>query len=136
MGVEPFLLASTLRVVIAQRLVRQLCSACRRADVVDAAAASLLGVATGAPIYRATGCPTCAGTGYAGRVGLFEVVRVDDTLRHLISANATEDELSAHAFAGTTNLAQAAREAVAAGLTTLEEAVRVIRKDGGPNAHV
>ena len=136
MGVEPFLLASTLRVVIAQRLVRQLCSACRRADVVDAAAASLLGVATGAPIYRATGCPTCAGTGYAGRVGLFEVVRVDDTLRHLISANATEDELSAHAFAGTTSLAQAARDAVAAGLTTLEEAVRVIRKDGGPNAHV
>jgi general secretion pathway protein E len=136
MGVEPFLLASTLRVVIAQRLVRQLCPACRRADVADTAAASLLGVAAGTPIYRATGCAACAGSGFVGRLGLFEVVRVDDTLRRLISTNATEDELAAHAFAEATTLAQAARAAVAAGMTTLEEAVRVIRKDGVHNAHV
>lgn len=136
MGIEPFLLASTLRVVIAQRLVRQLCPACRRADIADASVASLIGVAAGATIYRATGCPACAGTGYSGRAGLFEVVRIDDALRRLISANATEDELSAHAFADTVSLAQSARAAVTAGVTTIEEAVRVIRKDGGQHAHV
>jgi general secretion pathway protein E len=136
MGVEPFLLASTLRVVIAQRLVRQLCTNCRKADVADPAIASMLGIAPGSPVHRATGCPVCAGTGYAGRVGLFEVVRIDETLRRLIGANASEQELAAHAFQNAETLADAARSAVTAGLTTPEEAVRVVRKDGGHYAHV
>lgn len=136
MGIEPFLLASTLRVVIAQRLVRQLCGACRRAGDADAAIASLLGIAEDTPIYAAAGCQTCGGTGYAGRIGLFEVVRIDERLRRLISAGASEQELADQAFREGVTLADAARSAVAAGLTTAEEALRVIRKDGGLNAHV
>ncbi len=136
MGVEPFLLASTLRVVIAQRLVRRLCTKCRRADVADDGVASLLGVAAASPLFRATGCQECAGTGYAGRLGLFEILRADETLRRMISAGASEQELTAHAFSNSLTLVQAARNAVTAGLTTAEEALRVIRKDGGQNAHV
>jgi general secretion pathway protein E len=136
LGVEPFLLASTLRVILAQRLVRRLCPQCRRPAPADASAASAIGLPPNATVHRAVGCPACAGTGYAGRVGLFELVRIDDTLRRLISANATEADLSAHAFASSPTLAQAARDAVAQGLTTIEEALRVTRQDGGANAHI
>jgi general secretion pathway protein E len=137
MGVERFLLASTLRVIVAQRLVRRLCPSCRKAEVADAAAAALVGVEVGSTIYRAAGCPACAQTGYAGRVGLYELVRVDDTLRRLISAGAEETEMAAHAFAGGgRTLAQAARACIGGGLTTVEEAVRVIRQEAGPHAHV
>ena len=133
-GIEPFLIASTLRGVIAQRLVRRLCLACRRAEAVDATGASLAGIAPGAMIHRALGCPQCGGTGYAGRLGLFELVRADEGLRKLISANAPEGELAAHAFADNAQLAQSAREAVLRGDTTIEEALRVIRPEGGRHA--
>ena len=66
----------------------------------------------------------------------FEVVRIDDTLRRLIAANASEQELATHAFQTAPTLADAARAAVSSGLTTPEEAIRVVRKDGGQNAHV
>lgn len=136
MGVEPFLLASSLRVVVAQRLVRKLCHSCRQPETTDASVANLVGVASGTTFFRAVGCPVCAGTGYAGRLGLFEVVRVDDALRRLISSSASEHELSAHAFTKGKTLADTAREAVALGLTTPEEAIRVIRKDGGARANI
>ena len=88
----------------------------------------------GAIIHRALGCPQCGGTGYAGRLGLFELVRADEGLRKLISANAPEGELVAHAFADNAQLAQSAREAVLRGDTTIEEALRVIRPEGGRHA--
>jgi len=133
-GIEPFLIASTLRGVIAQRLVRRLCLACRRAEAVDATGASLAGITPGVVIHRAVGCPQCGGTGYSGRLGLFELVRADEGLRRLISANAPEGELAAHAFANAAELAQSAREAVLLGETTIEEALRVIRPEGGRHA--
>jgi len=133
-GVEPFLIASTLRGVIAQRLVRRLCAACRKAEAIDDAGATLAGMAPGSTIHRALGCAQCGGTGYASRLGLFELVRADDGLRRLISANAPEQELSAHAFANAPRLAQSAREAVLRGETTIEEALRVIRPEGGRHA--
>jgi general secretion pathway protein E len=133
-GIEPFLIASTLRGVIAQRLVRRLCPACRRAETVDASGADLAGLPVGAVIHRAVGCPQCGGTGYAGRLGLFELVRSDEGLRRLISANAPEADLAAHAFANAPQLAQSAREAVLRGETTIEEALRVIRPEGGRHA--
>ncbi|MDZ4762245.1 MAG: type II secretion system ATPase GspE [Alphaproteobacteria bacterium] len=133
MGVEPFLLASTLRVILAQRLVRRLCPACRRADIADAAIASLSGIEIGAPVFRATGCASCAGTGYVGRVGLYEIVRIDDALRRLIGSNANESEMSALAFTNGATLSHTAREYVRNGVTTVEEAVRVIRQEA--NAH-
>lgn len=135
-GVEPFLIASTLRGIIAQRLVRRLCPSCRRAEAADDGAAALAGLASGTTIYRATGCGKCGGTGYQGRLGLFELVRADDALRRMISANATEAELAAHAFKSCEQLSEAARKAVVAGETTLEEALRVMRQDGAVHANV
>lgn len=133
-GVEPFLIASTLRAIIAQRLVRRLCPACRRAEPADAGAAAIAGLPPGTKIYRAAGCTACGGTGYAGRIGLFELVRADDALRRMISTNATESEISAHAFRASAPLAESARQAVASGETTIEEALRVMRQDGAVHA--
>src|SRR3546814_5703554 len=71
MRVEPFLLASTLRAVIAQRLVRRLCQHCHEAVQADKSASALLGFDPGTIIYRALGCDACSGTGYKGRIGVF-----------------------------------------------------------------
>ncbi|MFS0771516.1 ATPase, T2SS/T4P/T4SS family [Sphingomonas sp. 1P08PE] len=140
MKVEPFLLASTLRAVIAQRLVRRLCPHCRRAVPAGERApgvkvragdtlATLLGIPSSATIYEPVGCDQCNNTGFKGRIGVFEAVRVDDTIRRLINEGGDEAAISAHAFARTPNLAAAARDLVIAGQTTPEEAIRVSRRD-------
>ncbi|HRO87370.1 MAG TPA: type II secretion system ATPase GspE [Chiayiivirga sp.] len=130
MGIEPFLLASSLRLVLAQRLLRRLCTACREPMPADAAAAALLGdEASGATLYRATGCAQCSHTGYAGRLGIHEALEIDERMRQLIGANADEDALAAVAFAGGHRLGDAARAAVLRGDTTLEEAMRVTRQE-------
>ena len=129
MGVEPFLLASTLRVILAQRLVRRLCDLCKRPEPADASAARLVGVAVGHILHRPVGCPHCKQTGYVGRIGVYEAIRIDDRLRRMIGEGADEDEMAAHAFAGAETLGQGARAYVAAGVTTLEEAIRVTRQE-------
>ncbi|WP_373458471.1 GspE/PulE family protein [Sphingomonas faeni] len=129
MKVESFLLASTLRAVIAQRLVRRLCPTCRKAVPASDTVAPLLGIAPDAVIYVAQGCEDCNQTGYKGRIGVFEAVRIDDTIRRLINTDGHESEITAHAFAKSPNLAQSARDLVLSGQTTAEEAVRVSRRD-------
>jgi general secretion pathway protein E len=134
MKVEPFLLASTLRAVVAQRLVRRLCPSCRAPVPTETGPAALLGLESGAVVYRPTGCGECAQSGFQGRIGVFEIVRVDATLRALINAGADEGAIAQHAFASGPNLAAAARELVLAGETTPEEAFRVSRMDESANA--
>jgi len=131
MGVEPFLLASTLRLIVAQRLVRRLCGQCRRPETADAATARLAGIDRGARVWRPQGCAHCQNTGYVGRVGLYEVIRVDDRVRRLIAAEADEEAISAAAFggAGADTLTQRARALVLEGVTSVEEAVRVTRQE-------
>jgi len=129
MGVEPFLLASTLRLIVAQRLVRRLCPACRRSEPADRATARLIGVKPGEPVWRAQGCDRCHQTGYVGRVGLYEVIAVDDRVRRLIAAEADEDAINAVAFERMDTLSQRARAFVLGGLTSVEEAVRVTRRE-------
>ena len=132
MGMEPFLLASTVRLVLAQRLVRRLCPHCRALREPDALGRQVMGAGYGGPMYRAVGCPRCNHTGYAGRLGVYEAVAIDDTLRRLIGENADEDALARAAFACAGTLAASARAAVAAGDTTPEEALRVARQDDAP----
>lgn len=129
MGVEPFLLASTLRLIVAQRLVRRLCGECRRAEPADAATARLLGIKAGQTVWRPQGCAHCNQTGYVGRVGLYEVIRVDDRVRRLIAAEADEDAINAAAFDAAGTLSQRARALVLDGTTSVEEAVRVTRQE-------
>ena len=129
MGIEPFLLASTLRLIVAQRLVRRLCDACRTDDTADAPTARLLGVKTGRRIWRAQGCAHCSQSGYVGRVGLYETIRIDDRIRGLIAAEAGEAAINAAAFTAGGTLTDRARALVLDGVTTVEEAVRVTRQD-------
>jgi general secretion pathway protein E len=129
MKIEPFLLASTLRAVIAQRLVRRLCPACRVPVQATGSVSALLGFDSGAVIHEARGCPECSNTGYKGRIGVFEAVRIDDTIRRLINAGGDEAVIANHAFRNAPNLGSAARALVREGVTTAEEAVRISRRE-------
>ncbi len=130
MKIEPFLLASTLRAVIAQRLVRRLCPNCREPVQASGSAGALLGFDPGTIIYEARGCGECGNSGYKGRIGVFEAVRIDDTVRRLINSGGDEAVIASHVFRSNPNLGSAARKLVLDGVTTAEEAVRVSRRDG------
>src|SRR5690606_5236521 len=131
-GIEPFLLASSLRLVVAQRLLRRLCPHCRQPRADDALATALFAHAPAGPLYEAVGCARCNHTGYAGRLGIHEVIPVDATIRRLVAGDAGEDAIAAAAFPRGGRLADAARDLVARGLTTLEEALRVTHQDAAP----
>lgn len=127
MGVEPFLLSSTLAGVLAQRLVRRLCPSCKEKVPADAATLSLLGRDQQADIYRATGCARCNHTGYEGRIGIFELVAIDDRLKSLIHDNAGEQALAAEAHKSFPTLSKGGFHHVLAGETSVEEVLRVVR---------
>ena len=129
MKVEPFLLASSLRAVVAQRLVRRLCPACREEVPAESGLAALLGFGPGTSVFRATGCAECGQSGFKGRTGVFEAVRIDSAVRRMINEGADEAAIARHAFAGASNLAAAVRALVLSGETTPEEAIRVSRID-------
>ena len=130
MGIEPFLLASSLLGVVAQRLVRVLCVHCRIGAVADEEECALLGVAPSfAPtIYRPKGCEKCNFSGYRGRLGIYELVMVDDTMRRLIHSHAGEHELEAHARTLSSSIRADGIRKVLKGVTTLEEVVRATRE--------
>ena len=120
MGVEPFLLASSLRGVLAQRLVRRLCTQCRRAEVDG----------EGRTVWRAVGCAACANSGYRGRTGIHELFVVDDRVRALIHEGQGEPALrEAARRAGMRTLRQDGQRWVDSGVTTLEEILRVTGDD-------
>ena len=131
-GVEPFLIASVLRAVVAQRLVRRLCQDCAAPVALDAARAALIGLPEGIMVRQPVGCAACGGTGWKGRIGVFEAIRVGDKLRGLIMEGGDEVAISAHAFRNAPDLAAAARAMVRDGVTTAEEAARVMRAGEGP----
>ncbi|HUE78641.1 MAG TPA: ATPase, T2SS/T4P/T4SS family [Sphingomicrobium sp.] len=132
MKVEAFLLASSIRAVIAQRLVRRLCEDCREPIAAEGGIATLLGFDPGVTIYRPRGCGECGQTGFKGRLGVFEAVRIDATIRRLINSDADEAAIARHAFRGAPNLGSAARALVLAGKTTPEEAFRITRREEEP----
>lgn len=131
MGVEPFLLSSSLIGVVAQRLVRVLCPQCREAHVADQAECELLGapLSLAPTIYRATGCPACNHRGYRGRTGIYEVVAIDDDLRRLIHERAGEQDLESAARQHGPSIRSDGMQKVLAGITTLDEVLRVTRED-------
>jgi general secretion pathway protein E len=132
MGVEPYLLASSLLGVLAQRLVRTLCPVCRTASPPTSAEVALLselGLAATQNVATAQGCDQCGRTGFRGRTGVYELVVVDDTLRRLIHERAAEHDLRAAATAnGMTPLRRDGARWIAAGTTSLAELVRVTRE--------
>ncbi len=133
MGVEPYLLASSLRGVLAQRLVRKLCPQCRVEHTPTAEERALLqtyGIgATGSieSLYSAPGCKACNNTGYRGRLGLYRWLPVNAEIARAIHARATDTELESLALAqGWPSLASDAARPLAAGETTLAEVLRVV----------
>ncbi|MGJ3701205.1 type II secretion system ATPase GspE [Variovorax sp. AFSI2.2] len=122
MGVEPFLLASSLIGVLAQRLVRQLCPHCKEPDPVYADEAAGRGHA-----FRPRGCPECRGTGYAGRLGIYEWLAIDDRLRRLVHDGAGEHVLrdTAREHGGLRLLQEDGQRWVRAGVTSVDELMRV-----------
>lgn len=113
MGIEPYLLMSSLKLVLAQRLVRRLCSDCKTTD------------AQGEPVP--VGCPSCQQNGYRGRIGIYELLAVDDTIRTLLANGASEQEMEAHGFTKARKLADNGFRLVEAGETTRAEIMRVAR---------
>ena len=129
MGVEPFLLASTVTSIVAQRLVRRLCLECKEPYTPSPRELSDLGIGrkTNTQFYRPAGCESCRGIGYRGRIGLYEVVEMDDALRAMIHENASEADMSAHAFRKRQTLLQSGASLVVAGKTSAEDVLRVCR---------
>jgi len=129
MGVEPFLLSSSLVGVLAQRLVRVLCDDCKEAAIADESECELLGADKNNPptIYHAKGCDSCNQLGYRGRQGIYEVVPVDDKMKTLIHDRAGEQELDAHARSMASSINQDGIRKVLAGSTTIEELLRVAK---------
>ncbi len=130
-GIEPFLLSSSLIGVLAQRLVRVLCPSCKQASEPDPRQRELLNLPAGAAakIHHPVGCKECKGSGYHGRTGIYELLVVDEHMRTLIHNEASEQELERHARQRTQGIRDDGRRLVLAGITTLEEVLRVTRED-------
>ena len=129
MGVENYLLTSSLVAVLAQRLVRVICSQCKREERVTGAWLRSLGLVTSGAeqrIFRGAGCEACAHTGFRGRVGIFELMEIDEEIRKGILANADSSSLARSARArGMRTLPEDGWRKVLAGVTTPEEVLRV-----------
>jgi general secretion pathway protein E len=131
MGVEPFLLSSSLTAVIAQRLIRLLCDKCKKPVPALASECALMGIPAENPptIYHAEGCPNCRHTGYSGRSSVCEVIAIDDELRTMIHDGVSEQKMRKHARILFPSLRQEGYRRVLLGETSLEEILRVTSED-------
>ncbi len=125
MGVEPFLLSSSLEGLMAQRLVRVLCPECKEPHEATPSESKRLGIPEASDVFRAVGCDHCHHTGYRGRTGIYELIPVDDELRQLIHEGAGEQQMLAHARKFSRAIDADGRDKVLQGITTIEEVLRV-----------
>ncbi len=131
MGVESFLLSSTIRGILAQRLVRIVCPECNEIDsaIDDKEGLRLLGIGNDAPVYKGRGCERCAFTGYYGRTGIFELLVIDDEIRRLILKNSDSNQIREAARQhGMRTLLEDGAEKIKNGITTYSEVLRVTQE--------
>jgi general secretion pathway protein E len=121
-GIESYLLASTLKAVLAQRLVRKLCSSCKEPLSLDSNIGTLN---KGTNVFKAKGCDNCKNTGYKGRVGIFELFLITDKIKEAINTRETENRLSDLAFSNENKLSHSGYDLLLRGVTSLEEILRV-----------
>ncbi len=129
MGIEPFLVSSSVRCVVAQRLARVLCPGCKTAVTLEASVLARSGFVVDHDVsgYEASGCPRCSGSGYRGRVGIYEIMPVSDAIRDLALHSASSDRIMETARAeGMRTLREDAFEKVKAGVTAVDEVLRVL----------
>jgi len=126
MGVEPFLISSSLLGILAQRLVRRLCSTCKEKDEVAQEYLDNYNISKDAVIYKAKGCRVCNYTGYSGRQSVGELLIMDDTIKELLKETTDEQTFQkALVRKGVQTLTSQLRVMILAGDTSLEEAIRV-----------
>ncbi len=130
MGIEPFLISSSVITVLAQRLARAICTRCKVAYAPPAEALGRLGadrIDADVVFYRGQGCEVCRGTGYKGRIGIFELLTITDPIRDLIVRRAPATEIKAQAIReGMRTLRDDGLEKVLAGVSTIDEILRVV----------
>ena len=125
MGIESYLLASTIKGILAQRLVRKLCVTCKeeyesKTDVHE--------IPIGSKLFRPSGCSVCNETGYSGRIGIFEFLSINDELKEAINNDSSEENISNIAFKHQDNLIQSGAELVIKGLTSVDELMRATKE--------
>ena len=130
LGLKAYAVASALEGIIAQRLVRRICPHCREPDAPPEALLARLGplfAGDRLPAFKGKGCPHCGGSGYHGRVGIYEVLVPNDEMRHLMSSGGSIVDIARLARGiGALTLIEDGRQKVAQGVTTLEELLRVL----------
>lgn len=145
MKVEPFLVATTVQLIIAQRLVRRVCDACRISELMtveqlgrylDKKTITKYYIPTGEKqevrVYKGAGCRVCHSSGYKGRIGIYEVLKVSSTIREMVAARADADAIHAQALKeGMTTMYEDGVAKVSKGLTTIEEVLRITSSEGG-----
>jgi type IV pilus assembly protein PilB len=134
MGIEPFLVASSVILILAQRLLRRVCTQCKAPTVVPTNALIDVGLtqeeATAISCYKGRGCETCSGTGYKGRIAIYEVLSLTPELRDLVLSGASALEIKRTAIQqGMRTLRMSGLEKLKEGITTVQEVVRVTFKD-------
>jgi type IV pilus assembly protein PilB len=134
MGIEPFLVASSVILILAQRLLRRVCTQCKAPTVVPTNALIDVGLtqeeATAMSCYKGRGCETCSGTGYKGRIAIYEVLSLTPELRDLVLSGASALEIKRAAIQqGMRTLRMSGLEKLKEGITTIQEVVRVTFKD-------
>ena len=125
MGIESFLLASSLRTIISQRLVRRLCPHCKTKDKPSIKSIDIFGLDKNKSVYSAKGCDECNHTGYQGRIAIAECIQIDKTLKDFIHNNASENEISEYVFKDNQSIDQASVDLITSGVTSCEEIIRI-----------
>jgi general secretion pathway protein E len=125
MGIESFLLASSLRTIISQRLVRRLCLLCKKEELPSKNSTKLFNLDTNKKVFISSGCDACSNTGYQGRIAIAECIQVDKTLKEMIHNNASENLISEHVFKNNQSIDEASSELISKGITSCEELIRI-----------
>jgi general secretion pathway protein E len=125
MGIESFLLASSLRTIISQRLVRRLCLDCKKEEVASTQAQKLFNLDSSQKVWSSTGCRSCSHTGYQGRIAIAECIQIDKELKELIHNNSSENAIANYVFKENKSIDDASLELLKNGTTSCEELIRV-----------
>ncbi|WP_313342860.1 GspE/PulE family protein [Sedimentibacter sp.] len=129
MGIKPFLIAASVRGIVAQRLVKRVCPNCKEEYKASETEKNLLNIEFDVTLQRGTGCPKCFNTGYSGRIAIHEILKVDKTVREAIQSSKSIDEITKAAEkGGMMTLRENCRELVLSGITTIEEYSQVVYK--------
>ena len=133
MGVEPFLITSSLLGIVAQRLARTICPHCKKKAEASQKVLKALSLSSNDSIYKGEGCPKCLESGYLGRTGICEFLVPDETIRQMILARASSEDIRQQAQKnGMKTLRQIGLEKIKAGITTPEEVLRITQEiEGG-----